>query len=74
MVGLGGKLSCCYPLLGPLTFEALLFLHMSPVLVEDYLEISYRADLDLLIARWLILIKLPRIPVASSAQSGELSA
>ena len=34
---------------------------MSPLLVEDYLEISYRADLDLLIARWLIPIELPRM-------------
>ena len=34
---------------------------MSPLLVEDYLEISYRADLDLLIARWLIPIELPKM-------------
>ena len=26
---------------------------MSPILVHDFLEISYRADLDLLLGRWL---------------------
>ena len=41
--------------------RSLTFLLMSPLLVEDYLEISYRADLDFLIARWLIPIELPRM-------------
>ena len=31
---------------------------MSPILVQDFLEISYRADLDLLLGRWLRPIAL----------------
>ncbi|WP_210516947.1 hypothetical protein [Hymenobacter terricola] len=31
---------------------------MSPILVQDFLEISYRADLDLLLGRWLRPIEL----------------
>ena len=34
---------------------------MGPLLVEDFLEISYRADLDLLVARWLRPIELPQL-------------
>lgn len=34
---------------------------MSPLLVQDYLEISYRADLDLLVARWLRPIELAEL-------------
>ena len=41
--------------------QGLAFLLMSPLLGEDYLEISCQADLDLLIARWLIPIELPRM-------------
>ena len=41
--------------------RGLTFLLMSPLLVEDCLEISCQADLDLLIARWLIPIELPRV-------------
>ena len=31
---------------------------MNPILVKDYLEISYRPDLDLLLGRWLRPIEL----------------
>ena len=31
---------------------------MKPILVQDFLEISYRADLDLLLGRWLRPIEL----------------
>ena len=41
--------------------RGLTFLLMSPLLVEDCLEISCQADLDLLIARWLIPIELPKM-------------
>ncbi len=34
---------------------------MSPILVQDFLEISYRADLDVLVARWLRPIELPQM-------------
>ncbi|MDQ2772129.1 MAG: hypothetical protein M3Y54_16710 [Bacteroidota bacterium] len=34
---------------------------MSPVQVEDFLEISYRADLDVLVARWLRPVELPEL-------------
>ena len=43
------------------SLRGLIFLLVSPLLVEDYLEISYRADLDLIIARWLIPIELPKM-------------
>lgn len=32
---------------------------MAPVRVEDYLDIRYRADLDVLVARWLRPVELP---------------
>jgi hypothetical protein len=41
--------------------RGLVFLLVSPLLVEDCLEISCQADLDLLIARWLIPIELPKM-------------
>ena len=34
---------------------------MSSVRVEDFLEISYRADLDVLVARWLRPVELPEL-------------
>ena len=34
---------------------------MSPVRVEDFLEISYRADLDVLVARWLRPVELAEL-------------
>jgi len=34
---------------------------MSPILVRDFLKISYRADLDLLVDRWLRPIELEEL-------------
>ncbi|MBF9236222.1 hypothetical protein I2I05_02325 [Hymenobacter sp. BT683] len=34
---------------------------MNPILVQDFLEISYRTDLDLLVGRWLRPIELPEM-------------
>ena len=48
---------------------------MSPVRVEDFLEISYRADLDVLVARWLRPVELPELQAGyeqmlAAAQAG----
>ena len=34
---------------------------MSPTLVEDFLEIRYRTDLNLLVARWLRPVGMPEL-------------
>ena len=34
---------------------------MSPIRVEDFLEISYRPDLEVLVARWLRPVDLPEL-------------
>ncbi len=34
---------------------------MNPILVQDFLEISYRADLDLLVGRWLRPVELAEL-------------
>ena len=34
---------------------------MNPVRVEDFLEVSYRADLEVLVARWLRPVDLPEL-------------
>ncbi|WP_035560795.1 hypothetical protein [Hymenobacter sp. IS2118] len=34
---------------------------MNPILVQDFLQISYRTDLDLLVGRWLRPITLPEM-------------
>ena len=49
---------------------------MSPILVEDFLEISYRADLDLLLGRWLRPIELAEMQrgyqlMLDAAQAGQ---
>ena len=49
------------PLRTPYLWEFIFFLFMSPLLVQDFLEISYRADLDVLVARWLRPIELPEM-------------
>lgn len=48
---------------------------MNPVRVEDFLEISYRADLDILVARWLRPVELPELQTGyehmlAAAQAG----
>ena len=48
---------------------------MNPVRVEDYLDISYRADLDVLVARWLRPVELPELQAGykqllAAAQAG----
>ena len=61
MVWLGSQLISLLFAFRAAYLRGLIFLLMSPLLVEDYLEVNYRADLDLLIARWLIPIELPRM-------------
>ena len=48
---------------------------MNPVRVEDFLDISYRADLDVLVARWLRPVTLPELQagyekILAAAQAG----
>ena len=48
---------------------------MGPVRVDDFLEISYRADLDVLVARWLRPVELPELQAGyeqmlAAAQAG----
>ena len=48
---------------------------MNPVRVEDFLDISYRADLDVLVARWLRPVELPELQqgyeqMLAAAQAG----
>lgn len=48
---------------------------MNPILVQDFLEISYRTDLDLLVGRWLRPIELPELQLGyqlllDAAQAG----
>ena len=48
---------------------------MNPVRVDDFLEISYRADLDILMARWLRPVELPELQAGyeqmlAAAQAG----
>ena len=48
---------------------------MNPILVEDFLEISYRTDLDLLVGRWLRPVQLPEMQLGyqlllDAAQAG----
>ena len=48
---------------------------MHPIRVEDFVEISYRADLDVLVARWLRPVELPEIQrgyemILNAAQAG----
>ena len=48
---------------------------MNPVRVEDFLDISYRADLDVLVARWLRPVDLPKLQTGyeqmlAAAQAG----
>ena len=48
---------------------------MNPVRVDDFLDISYRADLDVLMARWLRPVELPELQagyeqILAAAQAG----
>lgn len=48
---------------------------MNPVRVEDFLDTSYRADLDVLVARWLRPVGLPELQsgyeqILAAAQAG----
>ena len=50
-------------------------MRMSPVRVEDFLEINYRADLDVLVARWLRPVELAELQagyeqILAAAQAG----
>jgi hypothetical protein len=48
---------------------------MNPVRVENFLEITYRADLEVLVARWLRPVELPELQhgyelILEAAQAG----